>query len=49
MCKRENLIATFANVKLTIKTGNTKLKKKIACLIFETELQNKHFEKRTSI
>ena len=37
---------TFANVKLAIKTGNTKLKKKIARLILETELQNKHFEKQ---
>ena len=24
MCKRENLIPTFANIKLAIKTGNTK-------------------------
>ena len=37
---------TFANVKLAIKTGNTKLKKKIARLILETELQNKQFEKQ---
>ena len=44
--KREILIPTFANVKLAIKTGNTKLKRKIAHLILETELQNKHFEKR---
>ena len=44
--KRENLIPTFANLKLAIKTGNTKLKRKIAHLILETELQNKHFEKR---
>ena len=29
-CKRENLILTFANVKLAIKTDNTKLKKKIS-------------------
>ena len=45
-CKRENLIPTSANVKLATKTGITKLKKKIVRLIFETELQNKHFEKR---
>ena len=37
-CKRENLIPTFANVKLAIKTGNAKLKKKIAHLILETEV-----------
>ena len=45
-CKRENVISTFASVKLAIKTGNTKLEKKIACLILETEVQNKHFVKR---
>ena len=45
-CKQENLIPTFANVKLAIKTGKTKLKKKIARLILETKLQNKYFEKR---
>ena len=45
MCKQENLIPTFSNVKLAIKTGNTKLKKEIARLISEMELQNKHFEK----
>ena len=45
-CKREYLIPSFPNVKLAIKTGNTKLKKKIACSILETELQKKHFEKR---
>ena len=37
-CKQENLIPTFANVKLAIKTGKTKLKKKIARLILETKL-----------
>ena len=45
-CKQENLIPTFANVKLAIKPGKTKLKKKITRLILETELQNKYFEKR---
>ena len=45
-CKRENIIPTFANVKLAIKTGNTKLKKKIDRLILEKELENKHFEKQ---
>ena len=46
LCKQENLIPTFANVKLAIKPGKTKLKKKITRLILETELQNKYFEKR---
>ena len=45
-CKRENLIPTLANVKLAIKTGNAKLKKNIAHLILEMEVQNKHVEKQ---
>ena len=37
-CKRENIIPTFAEVKLSIKHGNKKLHSKTARLIMETEL-----------
>ena len=40
-CKRNNLIPTFANPKLSIKT-NQKFKLKIAKSIIEEELRNKH-------
>ena len=36
----------LSNVKIAIKTGNIKQKKKTARLVLETELQNKHFDKR---
>ena len=45
-CKRERLIPVFANIKLSIYYGKSKLKQKIARLIMETEIQNKHLEKK---
>ena len=44
-CKKENLIPTFAKSKLAIKT-NFKTKLRIARIIMETELQNKHYIKK---
>ena len=46
LCKKEQLIPTFAKVKVSIRNGTYKLKRKIARLVMETELQNKHREKR---
>ena len=45
-CKKENLIPTFAKVNVSIKSGSYKLKRKIARLIMNTELQNKHIQKQ---
>ena len=45
-CKRENIIPTFAKVKLSIKHGSKKLHSKIARLVMETELQAKHQTKK---
>ena len=44
--KLENTIPTFAKVKLSIKSGNTKLHKCIARIVMETELQNKYQQKK---
>ena len=46
LCKKEQLIPTFAKVNVSIRKGTYKLKRKIARLVMETELQNKHREKR---
>ena len=46
LCKQENLIPTFANIKLSLKHNN-KLKKRIARIAMETEIQNKHREKKS--
>ena len=46
-CKQENLIPTFANIKLSLKYNNNKLKKRIARIVMETEIQNKHREKKS--
>ena len=35
-CKQENLIPTFANIKLSLKYNNNKLKKRIARIVMET-------------
>ena len=43
--KQEDLIPTFATVHLAIKHGTIRLKKKIARIIIDAELQNKHTEK----
>ena len=45
LCKQENLIPTFANIKLSLK--HNKLKKRIARIAMETEIQNKHREKKS--
>jgi len=45
-CKKEHLIPTFAKINVAIRNAPYKLKRKIACLIMETEIQNKHNEKR---
>ena len=46
LCKKEQLIPIFAKVNASIRKGTYKLKRKIARLVMETELQNKHREKR---
>ena len=46
LCKKEQLIPTFAKVNVSIWNNTYKLKRKIARLVMETELQNKHREKR---
>ena len=45
-CKKEHLVPTFAKVNLSVKSGSYKLKCKISKLIMQTELDNKHHEKR---
>ena len=45
-CKKENLIPIFAKVNLSIKNANRKLKLRIARIVMETEMQNKHHEKK---
>ena len=45
-CRRENLIPTFAKVKIAIKINNDKLKKKLARVILDTKLQQKHNQRR---
>ena len=45
-CKKEQLIPTFARVNVSLKDVTFKLRKKIATLIIEAEIQNKHSEKR---
>ena len=47
-CKQENLIPTFANIKLSLKFNNNKLKKRVARIVMETEIQNEHHEKKSS-
>ena len=45
-CKKENIIPTFAKVNVSIKHGIYELKKKIANIVMETEIQNKHLERQ---
>ena len=47
LCKQEHLISTFANIKLSLKHNNNKLKKCIARSAMETGIQNKHCEKKS--
>ena len=42
----EELIPTFANVRLTVKHGSAKLEKTISRIIMKSEMQVKHQEKR---
>ena len=44
-CKNKNIIPTFAKVNLPLKHGNYKLQLRIARIVLEAELQNKHREK----
>ena len=46
LCKKEQLVPTFAKVIVSIRNGTYKLKRKISRLVMEMELQNKHREKR---
>ena len=46
LCKKEQLVPTFAKVIVSIGNGTYKLKRKISRLVMEMELQNKHREKR---
>ena len=46
LCKKEQLIPSFAKVNVSIRNGTDKVKRKIARLMMETELKNKHREKR---
>ena len=45
-CKKDNLIPIFAKINLAIKSGNWKLHLRIARIIMETKMQNKHQEKK---
>ena len=45
-CKKEDLIPTFTKANVAIKNGTQKLKMKIARVVMETEIQNKHDQKR---
>ena len=45
ICKRGGLIPTFANVRLSIKQQNLKLKRCVSRIFMENELQTKHREK----
>ena len=45
-CKQEQLIATFANVRLSSKGANTKLNHPIERIIIADELQYKHRQKK---
>ena len=45
-CKKEELIPTFANVRLSLKHGSAKLKKRIIRIIMESEMQVKYQERK---
>ena len=45
-CKSENIIPTFAKVNVSLKHSNHKLKLRIAKIVMEAELQNKHRQKK---
>ena len=43
-CKREAIKPTFTKFNLSIKSGGYKLKKKVAKLVMDTEIADKHYE-----
>ena len=45
-CKREDLIPTFTKATVSIEYGTQKLKMKIARAVMETEMEDKHDQKR---
>ena len=45
-CKKEELTSCFPKVNLALKSGTTRIKKNIAKLVTEAELQNKHIERK---
>ena len=45
-CKKEELTPRFAKANLTLKSGTARLKQKIAKLVMDAELQNKHLERK---
>ena len=45
-CQKENLVPTFTKVNLSINSRSYKLRYEISKLIIQTELENKHHEKR---
>ena len=45
-CKKEELIPNLAKINLVIKSGGFKIKKKIAKLVMETEIQDKQYHLR---
>ena len=49
LCKKEDLIPTFAKVKLAIKSGNVKLQQKLARILMETGMQQKHCKKKRKL
>ena len=44
--KQQRLIPTFAKVNISMKNSTHKLRRKISLLVMNTELENKHSEKR---
>ena len=44
--KKESLTLTFVKVNLSIKNVNRKLKLRIARIVLESEMENKHHEKK---
>ena len=46
LCKQAKLIPTFVNIKLSLKRNN-KLKKLIPRIVMETEIENKHRDKKS--
>ena len=46
ICKKEDLIPTFAKVNVAIKHGTQKLKMNLVHAVMETKMQNKHDQER---